>query len=73
MGKTDEGKNVTVEELVSGTFVKYINNNGFSCVPEDDVFGQKAWCLSHFSYEKSGGKLMVVDIQGGGCHLYDLK
>ena len=71
LGKTDGGENVTVKEIVCGTFVKYINNNGFSCVPEDDVFGQKAQCLSDFSYEKSGGKLMVVNIQGSGCHLYD--
>jgi hypothetical protein len=32
LGKTDEGETLTVEEFVSGEFIKYINNNGISCV-----------------------------------------
>ena len=60
--KTEEGKTLTVEEFVSGEFVKYINNNGIPCVSGNNVIGQKAQCLSHFSYERSGTKLMVVDI-----------
>ena len=71
LGETEEGESVTVEEFVGGSFVKYINNTGLLCVPEDDHFGQKAQCLSHFSFEKSGKKLMVVDIQGSGGNLYD--
>ena len=71
LGNTDDGESVTVEEFVVGSFVKYINNTGLSCVPEDDPIGQKAQCLSHFSFQKSGKKLMVVDIQGSGCNLYD--
>jgi hypothetical protein len=62
LGKTEEGKTLTVEEFVSGEFVKYINNNGIPCVSGNNVIGQKAQCLSHFSYERSGKKLMVVDI-----------
>ena len=38
-------------------------------------FKANAWVvkkyLSHFSFEKSDKKLMVVDIQGSGCNLYD--
>lgn len=71
LGMTDDGESVTVEEFVDGTFVKYINNNGISCVEDGNVIGQKAQCLSHFSYEKSGGKLMVVDLQGSSYDLYD--
>ncbi|CAB4026843.1 transient receptor potential cation channel subfamily M member 6-like [Paramuricea clavata] len=71
LGKTDEGESLTVEEFVSGEFVKYINNNGIPCVSGNNVIGQKAQCLSHFSYERSGTKLMVVDIQGSSYQLYD--
>ena len=71
LGKTDEGETLTVEEFVPGEFVKYINNNGIPCVSDNNVIGKKAQCLSHFSYERSGTKLMVVDIQGSGYQLYD--
>jgi hypothetical protein len=66
-----EGETVTVEEFVSGEFVKYINNNGIPCIGENNIIGQKAQCLSHFSYQRSGAKLMVVDIQGSGNQLCD--
>ena len=56
LGKTDE----TVVEFVSGEFIKYINNNGIPCIGENNIIGQKAQCLSHFSYQRSGAKLMVV-------------
>ena len=71
LGKTDEGEILTVEEFVSGEFVKYINNNGILCVSGNNVIGQKAQCLLHFSYERSGTKLMVVDIRGSSYQLYD--
>ncbi|CAB4002438.1 transient receptor potential cation channel subfamily M member 6-like [Paramuricea clavata] len=41
LGKTDEGETLTVEEFVSGEFVKYINNNDIPCV-SGNVIGQKA-------------------------------
>ena len=44
---------VTVEESIDGKFTKYLNNTGDCCVDETDVMGQKAQCLTHFSYEKS--------------------
>lgn len=70
LGKQEDGEFVTVEELVSGQFVKYINNDGCICT-NDGIPSAKAQCLSHFSYEKSNKKVMLVDIQGSGYTLYD--
>jgi hypothetical protein len=65
------GECVTIEEYIHGEFVKYVNNTGEVCVPSDDVLGQKAVCLVHFSYEKSQHRLMVLDLQGSNNTLYD--
>ena len=70
LGKMSDGDYVTIEEFIDGVFVKYINNNGDICA-EDDVLCDKAQCFSHFTYEKSQGKLMVLDVQGAGLTLYD--
>ena len=69
MGKTDDGEYVTIEEYIDGDFVKYINNNGDIC--EDGDICDKAQAFAHFTYEKSEGKLIVLDIQGAGYNLYD--
>ena len=70
LGKIDQDF-VTVEEFIPGSFVKYINNTGQRCVEAENENGKKAECLSHFSFEKSEKTLMVVDIQGSGCNLYN--
>lgn len=70
-GEDDKGEFVTVEEFIDGQFTKYLNNTGDCCVEETDVMGQKAQCLTHFSYEKSDKKLMLLDIQGHGYELFD--
>ena len=69
MGKTDDGKFITIEEYINGDFVKYINNDGDIC--EEEEIGDKAQAFAHFTYEKSEGKLIVSDIQGAGNNLYD--
>ena len=66
-----ENEYVTLEEFISGEFIKYMNNTGEVCGEPSDEFCQKAECLSHFSFQKSDRKLMVVDIQGSGANLYD--
>ena len=66
-----EGECVTLEEFMEGKFQKYMNNTGEVCVSSDDLMGQKAECLSHFSYQISNSQLLVVDIQGSGHMLYD--
>lgn len=55
-GEDDKGEFLTVEEIIDGQFTKYLNNTGDCCVEETDVMGQKAQCLTHFSYEKSDKK-----------------
>ena len=70
MGRTDGGEYVTVEEYINGTFVKYINNNGVLCLT-DDMVCDKAQCFAHFTFEKSEGRLIVLDIQGAEYNLYD--
>lgn len=70
-GETDEGEYVTVEEFIPGQFKKYVNNTGQTCVDPTDEMAQKAECLTHFTYERSKKKLMLVDIQGSGYYLFD--
>ena len=67
MGKMDDGKYVTIE-FIDDDFVKYINNNGKLC--ENGDVCDKAQAFAHFTYEKSQGKLIVLDIQGAGYTLH---
>ena len=64
------GEVVTVEKFIEGDFIKYVNNTGERCV-DDNLIADKAEAFCHYSYEKSEGKLMVVDIQGSNYILYD--
>jgi Alpha-kinase family len=55
----------TVEPLIRG-FKKFTSNNGWIARFEDK--GWKALAMeafSHYTYHKSGGKLIVCDLQGG--------
>ena len=68
------GEPVTIEEFVPGDFFKYVNNDGI-CLESpseeyEDVF-RKAQCLVHFSYNYSGEKMMLLDIQGSMFSWYD--
>ena len=62
---------VTIEQYASGTFRKYINNNGSLSHNQDIEKQRKAESLTHFSFVKSNRKLLLVDIQGGGYNLTD--
>lgn len=70
MGKMGTGEVVTLEEFISGEFVKYLNNTGDRC-EKDNIIADKAEAFSHYTYEKSERKLVVLDIQGSGYTLYD--
>ena len=70
LGKMSTGEVVTVEEFIEGEFIKYVNNTGERCV-DNNLIADKAEAFCHYSYEKSEGKLMVVDIQGSEYILYD--
>ena len=62
---------VTIEEFATGSFQKYVNNDGVICTSKNDDLQKKAECLVHFSYIKSNKKLMLADIQGAGHNLTD--
>ena len=56
---------ITVEEYLTGTFAKYINNTGEICTTsEGDEFIERVSALAHFSYEHYERRFMLVDIQG---------
>ena len=61
---------VSIEQYVSGDFVKYINNTGDIDRSLGEV-GKKMECLTHYTYEKSEKQLMLLDIQGSHYNLYD--
>ena len=64
--KIDENEFATVEKFIPGTFQKYINNDGTILndveTSADDL--KKVIAVVHYTYKKSEGNLMVVDIQG---------
>ena len=66
-----DGEFLTLEEVIEGKFEKYMNNTGEVCISNENVIGQKAECLSHFSYDISNSQLLVVDLQSSGHMLYD--
>eukprot|EP00092_Neocalanus_flemingeri_P017441 GFUD01018866.1.p1 GENE.GFUD01018866.1~~GFUD01018866.1.p1 ORF type:complete len:707 (+),score=235.26 GFUD01018866.1:51-2171(+) len=54
-----------IEHYIEGDYVKYNSNSGFV----EDTSGkcrQTPQALSHFTFERSGHELVVVDIQGVG-------
>jgi len=51
------------ERFLPGAFLKYNSNNGYIC--DDSVQHNEAvQAFTHFSFEASGGKLLVADLQG---------
>ncbi|KAH7329507.1 hypothetical protein B0I35DRAFT_474104 [Stachybotrys elegans] len=70
--KTDKsrGEPISIEPFISGDYVKY--NNNFSYVlAESSAFNDRAQAFSHFTFERSWGHMMVVDLQGVGNLLTD--
>ena len=54
-----------IEHYIDGEYIKYNSNSGFV----DDRHGPERMtpqALSHFTFERSGHQLVVVDIQGVG-------
>lgn len=52
-----------LEHYIEGKYIKYNSNSGF--VRDDDI-RLTPQAFSHFSFERSGHQLIVVDIQGVG-------
>ena len=53
-----------VEHFIDGNYVKYNSNSGF--VEESGACRQTPHAFSHFTFERSGHEIIVVDIQGVG-------
>ncbi|CAG0922754.1 unnamed protein product, partial [Notodromas monacha] len=51
-----------LEHFIGGDYVKYNSNSGFV----GDEFRQTPHAFSHFTFERSGHELLVVDVQGVG-------
>ncbi|CAH8875189.1 unnamed protein product [Trichobilharzia szidati] len=51
-----------LEHFIEGTYRKYNSNSGFV----DDLARNTPQAFSHFTFERSGHRLIVVDIQGVG-------
>ncbi|XP_046400043.1 eukaryotic elongation factor 2 kinase-like [Ischnura elegans] len=52
-----------VEHFIEGNYIKYNSNSGFV---QDDQHRQTPHAFSHFTFERSGHEVIVVDIQGVG-------
>lgn len=52
-----------VEHFIDGEYIKYNSNSGFV---ENRVARQTPHAFSHFTFERSGHELIVVDVQGVG-------
>jgi elongation factor 2 kinase len=53
-----------LEHFIDGDYVKYNSNSGFVVVGDD--CRQTPQAFSHFTFERSGHELLVVDVQGVG-------
>ena len=69
LGKIEE-EFVTIEEFISGEFIKYIKTLAKCVGIKMTSFVKKLNVCPIFSFEKSDKKLMIVDIQGSGANLY---
>ena len=52
-----------VEHFIEGDYIKYNSNSGFV---DNKACRQTPQAFSHFTFERSGHELIVVDIQGVG-------
>nr|XP_020460954.1 eukaryotic elongation factor 2 kinase isoform X2 [Monopterus albus] len=52
-----------LEHYIEGKYIKYNSNSGFV---KDDTIRLTPQAFSHFTFERSGHQLIVVDIQGVG-------
>ena len=61
---SDQSNLYHIENFIEGHYVKYNSNGGY--VLDDEALRQTPQAFSHFTFERSGHELMVVDIQGVG-------
>jgi hypothetical protein len=56
---------LSLEPFIEGEYVKY-NNNASYVNPSNDKYNKAAQAFSHFTFERSRGRFMIVDLQGVG-------
>ena len=57
----DEGKYYSIEDFISGGFVKWSNNAGFV---DEDIYSCTLDAFAHWTYQASNEYLIVTDLQG---------
>ena len=57
----DEGMYYSIEDYITGSFVKWTNNAGFI---DEDIYSCTLDSFAHWTYEYSNEYLMVNDLQG---------
>jgi len=63
---------VTAERYIPGRYVKMNGNDGYvNCDDVDQETAAVAAAFSHFSFDRTGGEELCVDIQGVGLHWTD--
>ncbi|KAM4527674.1 alpha-protein kinase 2 isoform 2-T5 [Odontesthes bonariensis] len=64
----------TLEEELIGDFVKYSVKDGkeINLMRRDSEAGQKCCAFQHWVFQKTGGNLLVTDMQGVGMRLTDV-
>lgn len=75
MPKTQDASSadsILLEPFIDGQYTKYNTNAGFVCSDKPkDPCSVAAQAFSHFTFERSRGRLLVVDLQGVGNLLTD--
>ena len=56
------GEHIIIEEYIDGEFTKCVNNTG--PVFSKGEIGEKALAFIHFTWERSGENLMLLDLKG---------
>ena len=56
-----------IEHYIDGEYIKYNSNSGYV---DNRVARQTPHAFSHFTFERSGHELIVVDVQGVGGNFY---
>ncbi|KAK3386700.1 hypothetical protein B0H63DRAFT_391816 [Podospora didyma] len=67
--ENDEPECLALEPFLEGKYVKYNSNSGFvSQDPSLQNFNETAQAFSHFTFERSKGEFLVVDLQGSATN-----
>lgn len=62
---------IAIETYLPGDYVKFNSNNDFAIRDVDDHYHQTPQAFSHFSWEHSGRREIVIDVQGVGEYYTD--